>query len=144
MEGRGSERDGKVVCLYCLCFQGSWEKKLIDRVHNMRSSLKRSVGEDAAASPCKRGRPKGTLLLNRYPPVRVEGDYVDSVTNERNMKALVKELERDHPRKDHILPLLKHTYTSRREDILAESVDVTVTLLITKYPALCFPYAVSK
>ena len=107
----------------------------------MRSSLKRGVGEDAGTSPCKRGRPKGSTLLNRYPPVRVED--ADSVANERNMKALMKESERDHPRKDHILPLLKHTYTSRREDILAESMDVAVTDLLTKYPALCFPYAVS-
>ena len=110
----------------------------------MRSSLKRSAGEDAGASPCKRGRPKGSTLLNRYPPVRVEDNYADSVATERNMKALKKELERDHPRKDHILPLLKHTYSSRREDILAESMDVTVTDLLAKYPALCFAYAVSK
>ena len=105
----------KKLCIFI--FQGFWEKKLIDRVHNMRSSIKHSAGEDVGASPCKRGRPKGSTLLNRYPPVRVEDNYADSVATERNMKALKKELERDHPRKDHILPLLKHTYSSRREDI---------------------------
>lgn len=109
----------------------------------MRSSIKRSAGDDAGASPCKRGRPKGSVLLNRYPPVIVDGDFADSATNERNKKALEKELERDHPRKDNVLSLMKQTYSSRREEILTGSVDISVTELLTTYPALCLPYSVS-
>lgn len=106
----------------------------------MRSSIKRSAGDDAGASPCKRGRPKGSVLLSRY---RVDGDFADSATNERNKKALEKELERDHPRKDNVLSLMKQTYSSGREEILTGSVDISVTELLTTYPALCLPYSVS-
>ena len=62
-------------------------KKIIDRIHNTRSSGKR-LRDDTDGSPCKKGRPKVSLLLSRYPPVRPHTVFADAATDERNTKAL--------------------------------------------------------
>lgn len=121
-------------------FKGSWEKKIIDRIHNTRSSKR--LRDDSDGSPRKKGRPKGSVLLNRYPPVRVDTEFADTATDERNKRALQKELERDHPRKEHILSLMRQTYSSRRDDILSDSADVSVVTLLSTHPALSLPYVV--
>ena len=77
--------------------QGSWEKKLIEKVHNLKSRTKRpSDGEDTPKP--KRGRPKVSPMLTRYPPIRDLGD--DNVSVERNVEQLKKELEKCKPRRD--------------------------------------------
>ena len=54
----------------------------------------------------------------------------------------LKELERDHPRKENVLSLLRQTYSSRRDEILSDSKDISVTTLLSTHPALSLPYAV--
>ena len=65
----------------------------------------------------------------------------DPITDKSNLEAVVKELERELPRKDVILPLMKRLFSSRRHFILNDAVSVAETLL--KYPALKLPFVVS-
>ena len=108
----------------------------------MRSSSarKRIATDEGDYSPVKRGRPKGCSLLSRYPPVK--DDANDETSSDRNMKALKKEMEREKPRKECVLSLLKQTFPSRREEILSNGSNVTVTKFLSEHPALCLPYAV--
>ena len=69
---------------YCVCVsacenwimsllpQGSWEKKIIERVHNVNATLKkRPASDDGDSTPKpKRGRPRQhSMVLTRYPPL---------------------------------------------------------------------------
>ena len=129
------------ITLVIVFSKGSWEKKIIDRVHNMRAASKRLANDDAGSSPSKRGRPKGSLLQRHYPPLNIDADFSDTSTNERNLKVLSKELERDTPRKDIILSLMKSTFGVRQEEILLDS-DVSVGVILEKHPSLHLPYVV--
>lgn len=122
--------------------QGSWEKKIIERVSN--ASRKRSANRDKCTpSPkAKRGRPKLTVL-SRYPPLRGTSS-IDNVAEERNVAALNKEMDRENPRKDIILPLLKETFASRRQQILGDSDDLSVTTILETHKPLSLSFAVSS
>lgn len=63
-------------------------------------------------TPAKRGRPKKDALLERYPECNPAG--ASSPVVGESQKALDKELEKDTPRKDVILPLVKNTFPYRR------------------------------
>ena len=97
--------------------------------------------DSTSTPPAKRGRPKINTVLSRYPPINP--DDIDEAALQRNEQALSKELERGTPRKEVVLPLMNHTFSSRREYILSESSDLTLEELLHKYPPLAFPYAVS-
>ena len=60
------------------------------------------------------------------------------------MAALQKEMDRENPRKDIILPLLKETFPSRRQHILGDSDDLSVTTILETYKPLSLPFAVSS
>lgn len=124
--------------------QGSWEKKIVERVHNVRSaSLRKRPSTEDAEIPRKRGRPKS--CMSRYPPLSdicAEGN--DDVCNERNLQMLCREMERDKPRKEHVLTLMRHTFTIRREYVLSETDEVSVATILDKYMGLTLPYAVSR
>lgn len=80
--------------------QGSWEKKLIERVHNCCKSSKKRVGAELDAPPVKRGRPKKEdPIFKRYPPL------LDVDVDEEKVEALQLEMEKEKPRKDVILTL---------------------------------------
>lgn len=50
--------------------QGSWVKKIFDRVYNIEKSRKRKYGGDIETPPAKRGRPpKRSTLDSRYPTI---------------------------------------------------------------------------
>lgn len=109
-----------------LLSQGSWEKKIIERVHNVNATLKRPLSDDGDGTPKpKRGRPRQqSMVLTRYPPLRDTAD--DFVTTSRNIAALQKELERDSP----------------REDILIDCGEVNATVLLSQYKELHKSYVV--
>ena len=111
-------------------------------MHNTRDRKRSGLNDTTSTPPAKRGRPKIDTMLSRYPPINPEDD-VDEVALQRNEQALSKEIERETPRKEVVLPLMKHTFSSRREYILSESSDLTLEELLQKYPALAFPFAVS-
>ena len=103
------------------------------------SARKRVATNDGESSPIKRGRPKGCSLLNRYTPVNE--DLNDEASSDRNIRALKKEMEKEKPRKECVLSLLRQTFSSRREDILSNS-DVSVTTLLADDKPSNLPYAV--
>ena len=127
------------IVLYKL-LQGSWELKLIDRVYNVEKKRKRhSSGGADEPPPKKRGRPrKNDDLHTRYPTVQEES--LDEVTERNTTDAIEKELEKEKPRKDTLMPLMKSLFSSRRNYILHEADSVNSTLL--KFPALKMPIIV--
>ncbi len=116
----------------------------MERVHNVRSAnaRKRPPTDESDETPCRKGRPKMSAVLSRYPPIPDVGN--DDISHARNIKLLQKEMERDKPRKETVLSLLKQTFTSRREYILSEAEDVTATTILKEHQALSLPYAVGK
>ena len=91
----------------------------------------------------KKGRPKSSAILGCYPALEVCDVDNDDVTNARNVNLLQKELERDKPQKETILPLLRHTFVSQRDYILSEIDDIDVARILTIHPALKLLYVVS-
>ena len=90
----------------------------------------------ALSPPPKRGRPKLSSVLMRYPPVIQHNEEIDEVAQTRNMQLLKKELERESPRKDIVLPLMKQLFQSRREYIVSDAPGVTASSILDMYPAL--------
>lgn len=111
----------------------------------MHNSRKRAASASDSDNPGdmgtpkpKRGRPKMSTVLNRYPPLKLDGD-----SDEGAQKALDEELERQTPRKEMVLLLQKKTFTTRRGFILSESGTLPVSLITQKHKLLSIPYAVS-
>lgn len=115
--------------------QGSWEKKLIERVHNVaKAGRKRST--TSTLPPAKRGRPKSdNPILKRYPPLRMTEEV-----DENDVQALQVELAKDKPRKDVVLPLIKNTFAERRQYVL--STQVSIADVTERYKSFLLPYAV--
>ena len=89
--------------------------------------------------PRKRGRPKGSSLLDRYPTLSFSED--DDVAVQRNLPKLKEECLKANPSKSDVIPLQRSTFTSRREFILS-GLDSTSDIL-EEHPVLCLPFAVS-
>ena len=111
-------------------------------MYNVEKTRKRKLtGEDdSMPTPKKRGRPKKIINLeSRYPPVRPQ-EGSDSTADARNMQALQLETEKDKPRKEVVLPLMKATFYSRRHYILNEAESVVKVL--ERFPSLKMPSVV--
>ena len=67
----------------------------------------------------------------------------DEASTRRNLKELDRELQRDHPRKENVISLLRQTFSVRREDVLKEE-DMSVAAILGVHPVLSLPYAVSE
>ncbi len=108
-------------------------KKIMDRVYNVEKSRKRAALDSADDStPRKRGRPKRVITLtSRYPPLQPHGS--DPV-QEQHIQTIVKEMDKEKPRKDVLLPLMKSTFYVRRQHILDSEESVFVKLEL--FPAL--------
>lgn len=129
------------MSLFFFSLKGSWEKKLIERAHNVAKSGKRPSSEPSASTP-KRGRPTAASpILQRYPPLPCADEVQDSDQEEQ---ALKKELEKEKPRKDVVVQLLRATFQSRRRYILTKSASETVLELTSTFKALAQPYVVSS
>ncbi len=101
---------------------------MLERVANSR---KRAADSSPSSPPAKRGRPKLVSMLSRYPPISQDGDasFVDETALERHMNTLKTEMDKESPRKEQILSLMKLTYAARRERILSDSADISATAL---------------
>lgn len=120
--------------LHCCFLKGSWEKKLIDRVHNTKGSAKRkAVGKPEGSREPKRGRPRMSQTLLRYPPISVSS--IDECTVEAHIQKIKAEMERQSPRKQILLPLMEHTFVSRRELILSDN-GISISELLSTYSCL--------
>lgn len=120
--------------------QASWYEKLLERLRNIR---KRSKSDDVPIAK----RPKGTssvkqALMKRY-PVRVQDDREeDAESTQQHISHMISEMSKSKPREHVVLPLLKSTY-SRRRDFVSSSDTADVKAILEEYPALHFPSAVS-
>ena len=65
---------------------GSWEKKLIEKVHNTKARNPKRALEDQETPKAKRGRPKMSSVLTRYPPLK--DDLNDDISIERHFNPL--------------------------------------------------------
>ena len=121
--------------------QGSWEKRLIERINNQKGSAtrKRPRSDDEVTTPTKRGRPKESTLLCRYPALQF-GES-DEVAISRNKAKLNEEAVKPNPSKTAILPLQRLTYASRR-DLILSGLD-SVADILKEHPVLHLPFAVS-
>ncbi len=121
--------------------QGSWTKKIMDRVYNVEKSRKRKASDSDIGTPArKRGRPKRLVisLESRYPTVSPQFDG----EREKEQAALTKEMEKDKPRKNIVVQLMKETFYSRRQYILLN--DESVVSKLAKYQGFTLPPVVSK
>lgn len=118
-----------------ILLQASWVRKMMDRVNNVEKTRKRVAVNSLDETPRKRGRPKRVISLEtRYPSIRPQGD---ERTQQEHVQALSKELGKDKPRKEILLPLMKSTFYERRQYILNSCESVLTKL--EKYPALRMP-----
>ena len=115
---------------------------MIERANNAAKPGRKRQAELSNAPSPKRGRPRKDTLLERYPTVSVS-DTLPSGVNE-NQKALDRELEKEAPRKDLVLPLLRSTFPCRRPLIVQSAAKkVSITTLLGQHKCLKLPYAVS-
>lgn len=108
-------------------------------MHNTRSKERKRPSPGDCLPPTKRGRPKLDTVLSRYPPLLE--DPQDEVTEERNAKVLASEMERENPRKEVVLSLVKLTFASRRQYVL-ESHEISVSTITEKFKFFRLPYVV--
>jgi len=95
--------------------QGSWEKRIIERVHNSRKRAASDCDDptDTSTPKAKRERPKMQSVLNRYPSLTLHED-----PDGTSQDALDKQLERPTPKKESVLPLQRKTFAVRRRFIV--------------------------
>ena len=71
--------------------------------------------------------------MSRYPPLSTTES--DEISDDRNHQMLGREMDREKPRKENILSLMRQTYPSRREYILSSD-EVSVESILHKYAGL--------
>lgn len=76
----------------------------------------------------KKGRPKVSQTLSRYPPVSVSA-LIDESTVDIHIQKILLEMEKQCPRKHFLSPLMEQTYYSRREMIISESSRILATFV---------------
>ena len=86
-----------------------------------------------------------SLSLNSCPPpfLSVRDTEDDDVASHKNHEALIKELQKDKPKKEIVLSLARQTYPGRRASVLSDAEDVCVTSLLSEYQEFGKPYVVN-
>ena len=108
-------------------------------MHNLRA--KKRVSSDTEGTPkAKRGRPKLSMVLTCYPPLRDTGD--DEITMQRNFQLLIKEVQKDRPRKEVVCSLARQTYNARRQKIISTSDEMSISHILQEFPFLKKTYIV--
>ena len=114
---------------------------MIERVHNVSKPGRKRQLEigDTPAPSSKRGRPKKDTLLERYPSL--SPSTLSSTSVEESQKSLNKELEKETPRNDLVLPLTKSTFHFRRPLVAAK--NVSIQNVLADHKCLRLSYVVS-
>ena len=123
--------------MFLLILQASWYEKILERLRNVR---KRSKGAGDCPGETKRPKHGSQQLMRRYPP-RVHDQVEDTETLKQHLTALDNEMKKVKPREVVVLPLMKDTYSPRRDMITSDSCS-GVDEILKKYPALHLPAAV--
>lgn len=90
----------------------------MERIHNVAKTGKRPSSESATPA-LKRGYPKGdNPIMQRYLPLLCDNEAQD---HDQEEQALKKELEKEKPRKEVIIQLMRATFQSRHHYILTKS-----------------------
>lgn len=86
----------------------------MEHIHNVNSSTrKRQPSGGTNTTPkAKRGRPKQSSIMTRYPSLMDVDD--DEVTINRNYTKLQREVAEDRPKKDVVLRLARDIFPMRR------------------------------
>jgi hypothetical protein len=116
---------------------GSWEKKLLERLHNVQKTMKRPAEGGVSSTP-KRGRPKLSEGSRHLYPI-VTDINSDEVAYQRDYDAIIKEMEREKPRTSALIPLMKSTFPRRRQYVLSDVSDLSVREILRKWPCLRYP-----
>ena len=66
----------------------------------------------------------------------------DELSMQKNHLALVKELQKEKPRKKVVLSLALRSYPSRRASVVSDAEDVCVVSLLSEYQEFKKPYVV--
>ena len=126
-------------------WQASWYDKLLERLRNLRkrSNSKLSGADDGAAPAAKKSKRSSKLaLLKRYPPRLHDDSIEDEDSVKQHKSAMASEMSKRKPREIVVLPLLRSTYSTRRDYITSDERE-DVTEILEEYPALRLPAAVS-
>ena len=118
---------------------------MIERVHNVSKPGRKRQLEigDTPAPSSKRGRPKKDTLLERYPSL--SPSTLSSTSVEESQKSLNKELEKETPRKDLVLPLTKSTFHFRRPLVVqAAAKNVSIQNVLADHKCLRLSYVVNS
>ena len=107
-------------------------------MHNLRA--KKRVSSDTEGTPkAKCGRPKLSMVLRRYPPLRDTGD--DEITMQRNFQLLIKEVQKDRPRKEVVCSLARQTYI-QCETSKNHFNEMSISHILQEFPFLKKTYIV--
>ena len=104
----------------------------------MQNTRKKRPSDQPCGPPAKRGRPRIDPLLDRYPPYSPNAESEDEV----HEQAMKDELD-GAKRKDVIVPHLRASFASRRDFILSNEESNGFDDIVSRYPALKLPYAIS-
>ena len=115
---------------------------MIQRVRNViKTYNKKAVREDDDAPQNKRKKIK-TELLKRYPVTSFKSTLSDDAASiQSHLKTINEELKKTKPRDQLLLPLMKSTFTIRRDYVQNEANSVKD--ILEKYPALNRPAVVN-
>ena len=117
-------------------------KKIIERINNSKARKRSIIQRDGCDPPStspKRGRPKISAIMGRYPSIQL--NYADESTIERDLAKLKQEVHKSNPSKSVVVPLMKQTFSHTREFILS-GLDCLYTIL-QLHPELKLLYGVS-
>ena len=104
-----------------------------------QANRKRPLSEEEGGTLRKRGRPKVSTLLERYPTLSFSEDDEEAV--KRNLIKLKEECMKPNPSKTDLIPLQRSTFSSRSEFILS-GLD-TANDILEEHPVLHLSFAVS-
>ena len=105
-----------IIYYFDVFLQTSWYDKLLERLRNLRKRTKSSGANSEKTSKITvtQGSKKArSSLLKRYPP-RAH-IVIDEDTIVKHEDAMLAEMAKKKPREVVILPLMKQTYSARRD-----------------------------
>lgn len=113
----------------------------MERLRNVRKRSKDE--EDCAVKPKKKKLSPKQSLMKRYPPRLHNDTREDNETTAQHLAAMVSEMGKKKPREIVLLPLLRRTYSARR-DFITSTERCGVAEILKEYPGLQIPAAVSN
>ena len=73
-------------------------------------------------------------MLTRYPSLMDTGD--DEITVKCNCELLIKEVQKDRPRKEVVCVLARQIYYIRRQKIISTTDEMSISHILQEYPFL--------